>query len=193
MNRGAEVITEPERAKILIDPMRREMLRLLADQPKTEKQLAQSLGLTSPAVGHHLRILREARLIRIVKKEVEQHGIEQRFYQASALSYFITHPNMPLEVERYFMPERLERARGIITGASAWADKPVTITTDELEQFAMILASAILHVAQKYSKPQRADREEVINRIYTDALLHVLRKPGPLRDRVRKVLSKHNR
>jgi predicted transcriptional regulator len=190
MNRGAEVITEAERAKVLIDPMRREMLRLLADKPKTEKQIAEELGLTNPAVGHHLKILKKSRLIRIAKKEVEQHGITQKFYQSSALSYFVSDPAMPLEVERYFTPERLERTRGIIAAVSALTDKQITITTKQLEQFATILTSAVHHAAHTYSKPQRAEREEIITKIYRDAFVRVLRKPDLLDGEVRNLLSK---
>lgn len=86
--------------------------------------------------------------------------------------------------------ERLERARGIIAAVSALKDKQITIPTKELEQFATILASTVHHAAHTYSKLQRAEREEIITKIYRDAFVRVLRKPDLLDSEVRSLLSK---
>ncbi len=53
----------------LSDPTRLKILRYLAEQPQTPTQLANRLGLRTPTVTHHLKILRLAGLVRLVLGE----------------------------------------------------------------------------------------------------------------------------
>ena len=184
VKKSAEVITDPEKAKVLVDPMRREMMRLLAERPMTEKELAITLGLSDPSVGYHLRILKESGLIEIARKEVEEHGIVQKFYQTKVLAYFIDGRVMPLEIERYFMPVSLERARGIIATLKIITGGPEQVSTEQLEKFSKILSSTIVRVVPKYSKNWSGDSEELINMIYRDALIYLLDKPDLLPEKV---------
>jgi DNA-binding transcriptional ArsR family regulator len=188
MKRGAEVITDPQKARVLVDPMRREMVRLLAERPMTENELAGVLGLSDPSVGHHLKILRDAGLIKIARKEIEEHGILQKFYETNALAYFVDGRKMPLEIERYFMPVGLERARGIIAAMNTMTTGFEVIVTKELEEFARLLSAAVVQAALKYSRNTRGDREEVIGRIYRDALAHLLSTPQTLPTSVNRLL-----
>lgn len=190
---GVELITDPERAKVLVDPMRREMVRLLAQRAMTENELAEALGLSDPSVGHHLKILAQSGLIRVVRKEVERHGIVQKFYETKALAHFVDPRAMPLEVERYFMPVSLERARGIVAALSIVAGEPEQVSTEELEQFTKILASAIVEAAATYLKRWNGDREELIIRIYRDALTRLLGKPNMLPEKVRRLFLEANK
>jgi len=193
MRKGVEVITDPDKAKILIDPMRREMVRLLASNPMTEKELAIALGLSDPSIGHHLKILRNEGLIRIARKEVEEHGIVQKFYETTALACFIDSRIMPLEIERYFMPVTLERARGIVSALNLISNSAEKIPTGELEQFARILNSTIMSAATRYSKNYDGDREEMIGKIYQDALTHLFDKPNLLPEGIRTLLLRGKR
>ena len=72
--RAAYVVHDEKVAMLLVDPMRRTILNLLADKSYTESQLSELLGLTDASVGHHLRILLHAKLIRVEKREEENHG-----------------------------------------------------------------------------------------------------------------------
>ena len=56
------IVGERKKAELLIDPMRRTILNLLADKSMTESQLAEVLGLTESAVGHHLKVLEGVQL-----------------------------------------------------------------------------------------------------------------------------------
>ncbi len=186
--KGIEVITNPEKARVLVDPMRREMARLLAHNEMTENELAESLGLSDPAVGHHLRVLRKSGLVRIARKKIEKHGIVQKFYKTNALVYLVDTRDMPLEIERYFMPRSLERVRGMIAVVNALTDEPEEVPTAEVEKFAKILSSTILKVARKYSTRLDLDREELVSLVYRDAFAHLLRNPHVLPDKVRNLL-----
>ena len=51
--------------KALAHPGRREMLRLVWDAELTAGELAQRTGMTKPGASQHLRLLREAGLVRV--------------------------------------------------------------------------------------------------------------------------------
>lgn len=48
----------------LVDPHRRAVLTLLLERPRPVGELVERLGLTQPGTSKHLRILREAGLVR---------------------------------------------------------------------------------------------------------------------------------
>jgi hypothetical protein len=89
---------------------------------------------------------------------------------------------MPLEIERYFMPIALERARSIIALLSAISNDPIVLTAEELEEFAKVVSSTIIDVAKKFSKPWvgLASREELLTKIYRNVLEKFIRKPDLL-------------
>jgi DNA-binding transcriptional ArsR family regulator len=188
MRKGIEVITKPETAKLLVDPMRREMMRLLADHSMTESDLAETLGLSDPAVGHHLGVLREAGLIRIARREAETHGILQKFYEANALVYLVDSAKMPLEIERYFMPASMERARGIVAALNSVSRNFMRISGEDLEKLATRLSSDMIELSPKYSKPVKVDRETLVGMIYRDALRHLSARSKNLPRSVRQLL-----
>ncbi len=191
--KGVEVIQDTKRAKVLVDPMRREMLRLLSHHDMTENQLADSLGLSNPAIGHHLKILKRAGLIRIARRRIEKHGIVQKFYETNALFYIVNSQQMPLEIERYLMPISLERVRGMVAAASTMAHERITISTIEVETFAKTMNSAILQVAPRYSARSNLDREELIGLIYQEALSALLKKRNLIPEKVQSLFERFKR
>jgi DNA-binding transcriptional ArsR family regulator len=53
-----------EVAGAIADPVRREILLLLHDAPRSAGQIADRFAISRPAVSRHLRVLREAGLVR---------------------------------------------------------------------------------------------------------------------------------
>lgn len=49
----------------LADPRRRRVLELLRERPRAVHELVEALGLTQPATSKHLRVLRDAGLVRV--------------------------------------------------------------------------------------------------------------------------------
>jgi len=180
MKKAVEIILDPGRAAVLVDPMRREIVRLLAESEKTQNELAKLLGLSDPSVGHHLNLLRERGLVRIVRKEAEEHGILQKFYEATAYVFLIDSRKMPREVERYFMPIALERARSIVAVLRAMSNETNVLTAEELEDFAKIVSATIIDVAKKFTKPWIGTREELLAKIYRNVLDKLISKPDLL-------------
>jgi DNA-binding transcriptional ArsR family regulator len=189
MVKAVEGISDPKVARILVDPMRREIVRLLAESEKTENELAGLLGLSNPSVGHHLKVLRGGGLIRVTRKEAEEHGILQKFYESNATVYLVDSHNMQQEIDRYFMPINLERVRGIMTAASLVVRREGTqLNEKDVEEFAKLFASAIVRSSTKFSKRWNGSREELLAALYRSALSYVLANRGQLSENVRKIL-----
>jgi DNA-binding transcriptional ArsR family regulator len=51
-------------AQALADPTRRDILRMLRDQPVNAGAIAGAFSISRPAISRHLRVLREAGLVR---------------------------------------------------------------------------------------------------------------------------------
>ncbi len=59
----------------IADPVRREIIDLLAEQPLTVNAVAEKFDISRPAVSRHIRILNECGLLKTVAKGRERHCI----------------------------------------------------------------------------------------------------------------------
>lgn len=59
----------------LAEPRRREVVELLRERPRTVGELTERLGLTQPGTSKHLRVLRQAGLVRV------RADAQRRFYE----------------------------------------------------------------------------------------------------------------
>ena len=50
--------------EVLSDPVRRRIVELLAEAPRTAGELGREFEISRPAVSRHLRVLREGRVVR---------------------------------------------------------------------------------------------------------------------------------
>lgn len=67
----------PETFAVLAEPVRRRVLDLLLDGPRPVGELAGLLGLSQPGTSRHLRVLREAGLVR-VRQDAQRRWYELR-------------------------------------------------------------------------------------------------------------------
>jgi len=172
---SVKLIRKPSEAKLLSEPMRREMLRLMCQTPVTETQLAKMLGLRTPTIGHHLSALRRNGFVSVSRQEPGIHGIVEKYYESSAQLYFIDGKNMPLEIIRYYMPVVVERARGVLACAKM-NDGSFNASSEYMEQFALAFANNISKVAERYDTPVTVtDPEACINQLYSEALEGVVK------------------
>lgn len=54
--------------RALAEPRRREMLRLVRDEPRSVGEIAEQFDITQQAVSQHLQVLREAGLVGVRKE-----------------------------------------------------------------------------------------------------------------------------
>lgn len=179
------IVKETKLAEILVDPMRRGILNLLAEKAMTEAQVADAFGVSDASINHHLKLLKEAGLVKIVRREVESHGILQKFYLSSAKTFFIDFSKVPRAVARYFYAVHLERVRGVFAALYLMAGRRISLNPEVVEQLADMMAEAVAEIGQEYAGgPTELGREELIVTIYGQALMKMLqsrdRRVAPL-------------
>jgi len=172
------VIYEPKIIKVLADPVRREILRQLRDEPQTQTQLAGKLNLTKPSMRHHLQLLRKARLIRIARTKVESHGILQKYYEPTSNLFIEDFEKTPPHLQKYFLQFHIERLRGMLSVFQLIGKKrgePVKVTSDELKELAEEIATQMAKIGKKYEKTGATmNRETLLITIYSEALKEVM-------------------
>ncbi|WP_079161102.1 winged helix-turn-helix domain-containing protein [Streptomyces fodineus] len=73
------VLRSPEQFKALGHPVRHRMVNVLRQRPATLRQLADVLGMSKGTIGYHVRVLREAGLVRLAETRQVRGGTEQYF------------------------------------------------------------------------------------------------------------------
>jgi DNA-binding transcriptional ArsR family regulator len=77
------VVYEPERLRALADELRAKIVLLLRERARSTKELADELGLPKGTVGHHLKVLESADLIRVVRTR-QVRAVTEKFYGRTA-------------------------------------------------------------------------------------------------------------
>lgn len=77
---------------VLAEPTRRRILDLLLERPHMVGELTEQLGLTQPGTSKHLRVLREAGLVRV------RQDAQRRWYELR--------PEPLIEIDKWLTPYR---------------------------------------------------------------------------------------
>ncbi len=76
-------VREPGQFRAAGDATRQKIITLLSEKAATTSQLAEALGQPKGSVGHHLKVLEEAGLIRIVKTR-QVRAMTEKYYGRTA-------------------------------------------------------------------------------------------------------------
>jgi DNA-binding transcriptional ArsR family regulator len=76
-------ITTEQQLKAFGDPLRTRILGIIQNQPATAKQIADRLGYSPGTIGHHLQVLEEAGLAKVVARRLVR-GIVAKYYTRTA-------------------------------------------------------------------------------------------------------------
>src|SRR4051794_18621678 len=82
-------LTTPDQFKAITGSTRPRILGLLAQQAATTKQIAEILRLPKGTAGHHLKVLEDASLIRVVRTR-QVRAITEKYYGRAARTYRIS-------------------------------------------------------------------------------------------------------
>ena len=82
----------PTTFEVLAEPRRRHILDLLRERPRPVGELVELLDLSQPGVSKHLRVLREASLVRV------RQDAQRRWYELS--------PEPLAEIDEWLAPYR---------------------------------------------------------------------------------------
>jgi DNA-binding transcriptional ArsR family regulator len=77
------VINTGQQFKAISDPIRSRILGIIQNQPATAKQIADRLGASPGAIGHHLHVLEAAGLAQVVARRLVR-GIVANYYTRTA-------------------------------------------------------------------------------------------------------------
>jgi DNA-binding transcriptional ArsR family regulator len=81
-------LTEPSQVKALGHPLRNTILSLLHERAATVTELAVALERPKSTVAHHVKVLREAGLVKVVRTR-RVRAIEERFYGRTARMFYV--------------------------------------------------------------------------------------------------------
>ena len=81
-------LTEPAQVRAISHPLRNVILGLLHERAATVTELAVALDRPKSTVAHHVKVLAEAGLIRVVRTR-RVRAIEERFYGRTARMFFV--------------------------------------------------------------------------------------------------------
>ena len=126
------VVDDPEKIKILNEPTRKQILRLLSDRDMTLTQIARELGLSKRSVWYHLQVLLNRDLIILARKKVNAYGIEEKYYRARA-SIMIGHY---AKSSKKIREETLESSKDIVIGYLCAKKMHEPISDEKIEKMA---------------------------------------------------------
>ncbi len=170
------IVASEKEAELLADPIRREILRLLAQKTLTGSELSKLLGLSPPAVAHHLQALEEEKFITVERIDTETHGLERKYLKANAQAFIVDRSRLPTRLRRYFTPADIERARGIIASMALFKEHVLETSTGSVEKLCDDLNQAVLELARERAEEKNLeDPEKLVGNLYREALRKVLK------------------
>src|SRR4029077_9276910 len=77
------VVADPKQLKAMADPLRTQLIQLLRDRARSTQEIAVELSLPKGTVGHHLKVLESAGLIKVVRTR-KVRAVTEKFYGRTA-------------------------------------------------------------------------------------------------------------
>src|SRR5215472_2268264 len=66
------IVSEPAQLRAMADPFRVQLIQLLRDKARSTQEISEELSMPKGTVGHHLKVLEAAGLIRVVRTRKER-------------------------------------------------------------------------------------------------------------------------
>lgn len=175
-------IDDQETLELLGDPVRLEILEQLSE-PRSVTEIAEAMGVPRTRLYHHVRLLEEAGLIRVVETR-EVGALTERRYQVSARSF------RPSErfLEQALPREQAEAMLTALFGATRAdfvraVDEGIATLRDDASSRTLTLARRILHLTPSRLAGLIDDVEHLVSSYESDdddpdaipvAVLHVV-------------------
>ncbi len=77
------VVSEPEQLRALADDLRAGIVSLLRSRARSTQELARELGIPKGTIGHHLKVLERAGLVKVVRTR-QVRAVTEKFYGRTA-------------------------------------------------------------------------------------------------------------
>jgi len=77
------VVADPKQLRALANPFRTRLIQLLRDRARSTQEISEQLSRPKGTVGHHLKVLESAGLIRVVRTR-KVRAVTEKFYGRTA-------------------------------------------------------------------------------------------------------------
>ena len=77
------IVAKPAQLRAMADPFRVQLIQLLGHRARSTQELSQELSMPKGTVGHHLKVLESAGLIRVVRTR-KVRAMTEKFYGRTA-------------------------------------------------------------------------------------------------------------
>ena len=77
------LVEEPAQLRAMADPFRTQLIQLLRDRARSTQEISELLEVPKGTVGHHLKVLESAGLIRVVRTR-KVRAVTEKFYGRTA-------------------------------------------------------------------------------------------------------------
>jgi DNA-binding transcriptional ArsR family regulator len=77
------IVADTKQLKAMADPFRVQLIQLMRDQARSTQELAEELSIPKGTVGHHLKVLEAAGLIKVVRTR-KVRAVTEKFYGRTA-------------------------------------------------------------------------------------------------------------
>ena len=77
------LVAEPAQLRAMGDPFRTQLIQLLRDRARSTQEISEELSVPKGTVGHHLKVLERAGLIRVVRTR-KVRAVTEKFYGRTA-------------------------------------------------------------------------------------------------------------
>ena len=77
------IVAEPAQLRAMADPFRTQLIQLLRDRARSTQEISAELSIPKGTVGHHLKVLESAGLIRVVRTR-KVRAVTEKFYGRTA-------------------------------------------------------------------------------------------------------------
>lgn len=152
------VVDKPDQLRALADDLRATLVALLRERARSTQELAVELRLPKGTVGHHLKVLERAGLIRVVRTR-RVRAVTEKFYGRVAWLFLIRSEQAP-------------ETSGVVAAAA------LRRAADELESAPAAAAQTAFGVLRVRLSPDDVHRFERRLRRLTDDLLAADGKDG---------------
>jgi DNA-binding transcriptional ArsR family regulator len=109
------IVADPVQLKAMADPFRVQLIQSMREKARSTQELSEELGIPKGTVGHHLKVLEAAGLIKVVRTR-KVRAVTEKFYGRTA-RLFLFHAEDPAD-ERALGAGALRQAAGEIERAS---------------------------------------------------------------------------
>ncbi len=92
-----QAFKSPAEFRALFEDTRLQIVDLLLERAATIKELSDTLDRPKGTIGHHVSVLKEAGLIRVVRTK-KVRAIEAKYYGRTARTYLLT-PNIDVDID----------------------------------------------------------------------------------------------